>query len=81
MSDPKDRRLELLSRCLEAVPAHSRRLLDLRYFEGLDCVAVARELGLELQVVYKRLSRLHESLRQCVERRWQAVVVASGEPG
>jgi DNA-directed RNA polymerase specialized sigma24 family protein len=56
-------------------------LLDLRYFEGLDCVAVARELGLELQVVYKRLSRLHESLRQCVERRWQAVVVASGEPG
>jgi len=81
MSDPKDRRLELLSRCLEAVPAHSRRLLDLRYFEGLDCVTVARELGLELQVVYKRLSRLHESLRQCVERRWQAVVIASGEPG
>jgi len=75
---PEDRRLEVLARCLEGVPAESRRLLDLRYFESLDCAAVARELGLGLEVVYKRLSRLHERLRDCVERRLLSPVV---EPG
>ena len=74
----RDRRLEMLERCLEALTPESRRLLDLRYFEGLDCTSVGTTLGLGVQVIYKRLSRLHEMLRECVERRLQSEVVSEG---
>lgn len=81
MNNPADRRLELLQICLDTLPGESRRLLELRYFEGLDCTSVGRELGLGLQVVYKRLSRLHEALRECVERRLRGGTVSEGGLG
>lgn len=60
-------RLDALSDCLAAAPEPARRLLRLRYFDGRSCEEVATAMGLGLDAVYKRLSRLHESLRQCVE--------------
>jgi RNA polymerase sigma-70 factor, ECF subfamily len=60
-------RLGALETCLEATPEDSRRLLKLRYFEGLACQEVATKLGISLDTIYKRLSRLHESLRQCID--------------
>ena len=62
-------RLEALRACLEALPAKSRSLLRLRYFEGNSCGDVAAKLGTGINVVYKRLSRLHQGLKQCVEFR------------
>jgi DNA-directed RNA polymerase specialized sigma24 family protein len=49
------------------VPAESRRVLELRYADGLGCAEVAAAVGVGLDAVYKRLSRLHTTLRQCVE--------------
>jgi RNA polymerase sigma-70 factor (ECF subfamily) len=60
-------KMEALQDCLAAAPESSRRLLNLRYFAGNSCEEVAREMGVSLDAIYKRLSRLHESLRQCVE--------------
>jgi len=60
-------RLEALEECIAAAPERARRLLKLRYFEGSSCKAVAEQMGCGLDVVYKRLSRLHVSLRECVE--------------
>jgi RNA polymerase sigma-70 factor (ECF subfamily) len=62
-------RSEALQECLSEIPETSRRLLRLRYFEGYACKDVARELGVGLDAVYQRLSRLHRSLKACVEQR------------
>jgi RNA polymerase sigma-70 factor (ECF subfamily) len=60
-------RLEALRACLERAPEPSRRLLRLRYFEGQSCEQVAERMGIGLNAVYKRLSRLHGTLRECIE--------------
>ncbi len=60
-------RIEALRDCLESVPEVSRRLLKLRYFDGYSCEEVADQMGLGLNAIYKRVSRLHESLKDCIE--------------
>ena len=62
-----DRRASALEDCLGEVPETARVLIRLRYSDGLACGEVAARLGLNLDTVYKRLSRLHLTLRQCVE--------------
>ncbi len=64
---PEGGRLAALRECLEDVPAESRRVLELRYADGLGCAEVAAAVGVRLDAVYKRLSRVHSTLRQCVE--------------
>lgn len=61
--------MEALQECLDRVPAQSRRLLELRYFEGRPCQEVADMLGAGVEAIYQRLSRLHRQLKQCVEQR------------
>ena len=62
-------RMEALRACLKTLPEKSSRLLRLRYFEGYSCGEVAKKLGTGLNAVYKRLSRLHEGLKECIELR------------
>ncbi len=64
-----EQRTEALRACLKALPEKSSRLLRLRYFEGDSCREVATKLGTGLNVVYKRLSRLHKGLKECIELR------------
>ncbi len=60
-------RLDALQECVESLPDAARQLLRLRYHEGHSCEGVAERLHTGLDAVYQRLSRLHRSLRQCVE--------------
>ena len=62
-------RMEALRMCLKTLPAKSSQLLHLRYFEGRKCGEVAETLGMGLDAVYKRMSRVHKGLRKCVELR------------
>ena len=62
-------RLDALIECLRATPAEARQLLRLRYHDGCTCEEVAARIGVGLEAVYQRLSRLHRSLRRCVEGR------------
>lgn len=64
-------RVEALTSCIEQVPEKSKGLLKLRYFEGYNCSEIADKIGIELNAVYKRLSRLHQGLRVCIEQRIQ----------
>ena len=66
-SHPSGAKIEALQDCLEAAPEASRRLLKLRYFDGYSCEEVAEQMGIGLNAIYKRVSRLHASLKQCVE--------------
>ena len=64
-------RMEALRMCLKTLPAKSSQLLHLRYFEGHKCGEVAETLGMGLDAVYKRLSRVHQGLKKCIELRLQ----------
>lgn len=68
---PEGGRMDALRECLETVPTHGRRLLELRYFEGRSCGEVAQSVGAKLPAIYQRLSRLHRTLKECIERRMQ----------
>jgi DNA-directed RNA polymerase specialized sigma24 family protein len=63
--------MEALRSCLQTLPAKSSQLLRLRYFEGKACGEVAEKLGMGLDAVYKRLSRVHQGLKTCIELRLQ----------
>ena len=62
-------RIEALRLCLESLPARSRRMLELRYFDKQPCREVARALGVKLDAVYQRLARLHRALGECIRKR------------
>jgi RNA polymerase sigma-70 factor (ECF subfamily) len=62
-------RMEALRVCLKTLPEKSSLLLRLRYFEDNSCGEVAKKLDTGLIVVYKRLSRLHQGLKECIELR------------
>ncbi len=62
-------RVEALRDCLGTLPGGSRRILDLRYSEERSCAEISSLLGLGLDAVYQRLSRLHRAIKRCTERR------------
>ena len=66
-AQPAGAKIEAPRTCLEAAPEPSRRLLKLRYLDGYNCEEVAEQMGIGLNAIYKRVSRLHESLRECIE--------------
>lgn len=66
---PERDRIQALRDCLEQLPEKSRQLLNLRYTDGYDCGEIAEKIETKLDAVYKRLSRLHAGLRQCIETR------------
>ena len=65
-AEEEDHRAAALRECLQELPGRSRELLRLRYFDGLSCAKVARQVGAKTDAVYKRLSRLHQLLKECV---------------
>ena len=65
-TDAHQSTLEALRECLASLNEEGNRMLKLRYFDGLRCEQVAQSMRLSLPAVYKRLSRLHEGLAQCV---------------
>jgi RNA polymerase sigma-70 factor (ECF subfamily) len=65
-------RIEALQDCYGKVSGAAREHLRLRYYEGCSCEEAAERTGLGLTAVYKRLSRLHLSLKECVEGRLNA---------
>ena len=68
-ADRGNSRMQALRECLDAMPEKSRKLLRLRYVEGYRCTEIAEKLETGLHAIYKRLSRLHHGLRNCIELR------------
>lgn len=59
-------RAELLDDCLKKLSSESQRILSLRYGSDRSCAEVASVMEISLDSVYKRLSRIHLALRDCV---------------
>jgi RNA polymerase sigma-70 factor (ECF subfamily) len=65
-------RREALAECLKGLPEEPRRLLALRYEEGLDGEEIARRVHRTLDAVYRALSRIRAALEDCIRRRLAA---------
>ena len=61
-------RKDALLACLEKLPAPSRRLIELRYFENVAYEEIARTLHRTVGALYAAVSRIQVLLRDCVER-------------
>lgn len=64
-------RAAALQPCMERLAAHAKRLVRLRYFEGMNSDEIARETGGNGAAVRVALQRIREQLRACVERQLQ----------
>ena len=67
--DGRSDRREALEACLDELPPKSRRLLDLRYVDGLSAEKAAQEIGSTSGSVRVLLSRVRTALANCIEQR------------
>jgi RNA polymerase sigma-70 factor (ECF subfamily) len=57
---------EALRSCLEQLTPYARRLVQMRYGEGLKTSQVARSLGRNVETIYVALTRVHRALGDCI---------------
>jgi len=69
-----DRRLQLVGQCLDQLPRHTRRAVELRYQQAHSAPEVARRLGWTVESAYVLLHRARAMLRDCVEGRLKTFV-------
>ncbi|MFI4861521.1 MAG: sigma-70 family RNA polymerase sigma factor [Phycisphaerales bacterium JB063] len=56
-----------LEYCVDRLPESGRRLIQMRYRDGLSGSAIAEKIGRKTASVYMSLSRLRVALKKCVE--------------
>jgi RNA polymerase sigma-70 factor (ECF subfamily) len=61
-------RLKSLQECVEKLPPKQRELLRLRYDEEKSIDAIAQTLQRSIDAVYKGLSRIRQTLHNCIDR-------------
>ena len=67
-SDDDPDRIQALKLCLDRLSDNSRKIVDLRYYDGLRSGRIAEVLGRKAEAVYRSLARAHVALRECMER-------------
>jgi RNA polymerase sigma-70 factor (ECF subfamily) len=73
MAEADDKRAEFpLEEAIAVLPESYRRVILLRYYEGLSCQDVATRLEMPLGTITKTLSRAYALLRQELEARERA---------
>jgi RNA polymerase sigma-70 factor (ECF subfamily) len=66
--DDIDERICVLARCMEKLPPTQRELIRLRYSEGESIETVAQTVNRTVEATYRALSRIRQSLYECVTR-------------
>ncbi|MFC7336038.1 sigma-70 family RNA polymerase sigma factor [Haloferula chungangensis] len=72
VNEEPDRVLALRS-CLRKLPEDQRRIMDLRYGDGVDCESIAATLSRSVQSIYASIKRAKEGLRICVSNQLKEV--------
>lgn len=65
-------RSAVLTKCLSKLNDNNRKIVELRYFDGITSSRIAKLLGRNVEAVYKALTRIHTTLKTCVSRNLQA---------
>lgn len=60
--------VESLRTCMAKLTPYARQVVKLRYVDGMCGEKVAATLNRKLDTIYKSLSRIHRSLRDCMKR-------------
>lgn len=60
--------LEALEVCIGKLTPRARQMLDLRYSQGARSGEIARSLNQKVTAVYKALTRLHQTLAECIRK-------------
>ena len=58
--------ISALHHCIGKLPSNARRMVLLRYADGLSGAEVGEVVGLKAGAVYTALSRIHSGLRGCI---------------
>jgi RNA polymerase sigma-70 factor (ECF subfamily) len=58
----------ILRRCLDRLPAKSRRLIELHYYLETSSVEIAQQTDMRPDAVRRALFRLREQLRRCINK-------------
>ena len=59
---------EILASCMDRLGPQDRELLSLRHRDDLRAEEIARQVGHSRNWVHVRLHRIHEQLRECMEK-------------
>jgi RNA polymerase sigma-70 factor (ECF subfamily) len=65
-ADALEERSAALAGCLEKLPEPARELVRLRYSEGCTVEAISTKAGRTVEAVYRALSRIRQTLHECV---------------
>jgi len=60
--------ISALRHCIGQLSEYGRRLIELRYREGLRSVDMAKQLGRNVNTIYVALTRTHKLLAECIQR-------------
>lgn len=58
-----------LGECLARLRGDARTVIEARYWRGLGCEQIAREIGRSVAAVYQILTRSRSALQRCLEAR------------
>ena len=58
----------LLRDCMKRLTVRARRIVKMRYVDGLSAAKVAEIMGSQVEAIYQSLWRIHRTLGKCVER-------------
>ena len=67
-ADDAGDRKESLAACMEKLAEADRQLLEQRYFRQLPVAEIADNGRKSVHAIYRALSRIHDSLLQCMQR-------------
>jgi RNA polymerase sigma-70 factor (ECF subfamily) len=66
---PAGPRLAAMGGCVKQLSPYARQIIGLRYDKGLSGAEVAEHLGRNVRTIYMALTRIHNALRECIERK------------
>ena len=69
LADELSERRPLLQKCIEALPEHLRKIVLLRYREGLKLEKLSAQLDRSTGAVQVALVRIRRALRDCVDQK------------
>lgn len=69
ISDSSQEYQVYLKECLKKLKQQDRKLLELRYYENHKVKDLAARYGCSAQYIYRNISRIHQLLLACLQRR------------
>jgi len=75
---PPPEAIDAIRECITKLTPRAQRLVELKYYKGLDGRALAEKIGRQLNTVYVALTRIHRKLSDCVRSRLANEGLSSG---